>query len=79
MPDGRKNILFVTNGLGFGGAEKLLVEIVNRLDLSKFNMTIASINPDMSLAQNILPSCAELFVYPRKYRYDLSQFEKYLI
>lgn len=38
-----KKILFLTNSLGGGGAERVLVNLVNRLDCSKYDMTIQTI------------------------------------
>ena len=68
----KRRVLFITNGLRVGGSEKLLVEIVNRIDLTRIQPTIASIDADMSLASAISPGRADLHVFPRRWRYDLS-------
>jgi glycosyltransferase involved in cell wall biosynthesis len=72
MKHTKTNLLFVTNGLGVGGSEKLLVDLVNHLDLEKFDLTIASLKADLTLAPTIQPGRAELIVFPRGWRYDLS-------
>ena len=38
-----KKILFLINTLGMGGAEHVLVDIVNQLDPDKFDITIKTI------------------------------------
>lgn len=39
-----KKILFITNSLGLGGSEKAMAEMVNRMDLEKYDITILSLN-----------------------------------
>jgi glycosyltransferase involved in cell wall biosynthesis len=68
----KTKVLFITNGLAVGGAEKLLVDIVNRIDLNKIQPTIVSINTSNALAANIIPNRVEVYTYPRRWRYDLS-------
>ena len=41
--DGRKSVLFLIHDLGQGGAEKVLVNLANRMDKSKFDVTVMSI------------------------------------
>lgn len=67
-----KRVMFLTNGLGVGGAEKLLVDIINRLDLTKIKPIVVSIKSDRTLLPHILPDRAEIFIFPRSWRYDLS-------
>ena len=69
-------VLFLTNGLRVGGSEKLLVEIVNRIDLTRIKPTIASIDADIPLASAVSPGRAELRVFPRRWRYDLTPASK---
>lgn len=39
----KKNILFLINNLGGGGAEKVLVNLVNHLDKNKYNITLRTL------------------------------------
>lgn len=39
----KKNILFLINNLGGGGAEKVLVNLVNNMDKSKYNITLKTL------------------------------------
>ena len=38
------NILFVTASLGLGGSEKCMAEMIRRIDLTKYNVTILSLS-----------------------------------
>lgn len=49
-----KNILFVCYGLGLGGIEKCLVNLVNYLPVSKFNIDILLMNPEYELKNDII-------------------------
>lgn len=39
-----KKVLFITNSLGLGGSEKAMAEMVNRMDLQKYDITVLSLN-----------------------------------
>ena len=39
-----KKILFITNSLGLGGSEKAMAEMINRMDLDKYDITVLSLN-----------------------------------
>ncbi|GGW53099.1 glycosyltransferase involved in cell wall biosynthesis [Winogradskyella epiphytica] len=39
----KKNILFLINNLGGGGAEKVLVNLVNHMDYNKYNITLRTL------------------------------------
>ena len=51
-----KKILFVVYGLGIGGVEKCLVNLVNRLSPEKYEITIATMNPEYDFLEQIDPS-----------------------
>ena len=38
-----KKILFIIHDLGHGGAEKVLVNLVNHMDRNKFDITVMSL------------------------------------
>ncbi len=67
-----KNALFVITDLQVGGAQKLLVELVNRFDLSRVKPTIVSLDSHVPLAPTIAAERAGLHIFPRRWRYDLS-------
>lgn len=39
-----KNVMFITNGLGFGGAEKMLCFVANQLSRREYNISIVNLN-----------------------------------
>lgn len=48
-----KKLLFVVYGLGIGGVEKCLVNLVNYLDPDKYSITIAIMNPEYDFLEEI--------------------------
>lgn len=67
-----KNVLFIIANLKIGGAEKLLLNLVNNLDVQKFKSVIFSLgSPDDPLVPLIRPE-VQKEVFPRKWRYDTS-------
>lgn len=50
-----KKILFCVYGLGIGGIEKCLVNLVNALDPQRYNITVAVMNPEYDFRSRILP------------------------
>lgn len=47
------NVLFIVNSLCFGGAEKHVVTLLNSLDISSFNLSLAYLKDDTSLLGQI--------------------------
>ena len=41
-----KTILFITNSLGLGGSEKAMTEMINRMDMEKYDITHAILYND---------------------------------
>ncbi len=66
-----RRILIVTAGLYIGGAERLLVNLVNHFDKGRFETVIATLDHDNPLAGSLRPGAAELVVIERGWRYDL--------
>ena len=66
------NTLFLICGLSVGGAETMLVNLANRFNLEKFNVTVASLDAHNPLAEKIRPGAIKVVAFPRKWRYDLS-------
>lgn len=50
-----KKILFCVYGLGIGGIEKCLVNLVNALDPKHYDLTVAVMNPEYEFRSQILP------------------------
>lgn len=63
-------LLITVDSLRLGGAETMLVNLVNRLDRAKFSTTVVSLSDDNPLAARIEPGAAELIALPRRFRYD---------
>ena len=63
-------VLVVVHGLSVGGAEKMLVNLVNRLDKGRFQVTVAPLSGTNPLAATIAPEIP-VIPLPRRGRYDL--------
>ncbi len=64
-------VLFVIAGLGIGGAERILVNIVNRLDPLRFSPTVVSLSDYNPLKNDISSKFVEFRAIPRRWKYDL--------
>ena len=51
----KKTILFVSYGLGIGGIEKCLVNLLNRIPLDKYSVDVLLMNPEYDLKSQIKP------------------------
>jgi glycosyltransferase involved in cell wall biosynthesis len=49
----RVNLLFIVNSLGFGGAEKHVVTLVNNLDTSRFKLSLAYLKDEVELLPQV--------------------------
>ena len=61
MRDQKIKILFASYGLGVGGIEKCLINLVNSLDLSQYEITVAVLNPEYACRDELK---AGVFVIP---------------
>jgi glycosyltransferase involved in cell wall biosynthesis len=66
-----KKLLIIINSLGIGGAEKMLVNLVNRFSHEEFVIKIISLSNNNPLASSIEAASTEIKVLPRKWKYDL--------
>jgi glycosyltransferase involved in cell wall biosynthesis len=71
MLESVNRILVVIDGLPVGGAEKMLVNLVNRLDKSRFQVTVTPLSRTNPLASAIAPEI-QVIALPRRWRYDLN-------
>lgn len=66
----RTPVLVLVAGLRVGGAETMLVNVVNRLDRDRFDATVASLHEDNPLAGALAPG-TPVVVLARSWRFDL--------
>ncbi|MBO4897366.1 MAG: glycosyltransferase [Clostridia bacterium] len=50
-----KKVLFLAPSLGIGGMERVLITIANKLSENGYDVTVMTLNPDMSLADKLSP------------------------
>ncbi len=55
MQSRMKKILFLINSLGGGGAERVLVNLVNRMDLTKYDITVETMFDDGCYRESLRP------------------------
>lgn len=60
-----KKVLFLIHDLGQGGAEKVLVNLVNHMDYSKFNITVIALFGGGVNEQFLAPEIRYITVFPR--------------
>ncbi len=71
MSTQRRRILFVLSGLRVGGAERLLVSLVNRFDRNQFLLNVISLSNENPLAREIQSEDVRFTPLTRKWRYDM--------
>lgn len=65
-------ILFIIDNLGYGGAERQVVELCNHIDKNKFEPFICSLSNYVPLSKQILDNEKRFFLIDRKSKYDIS-------
>ncbi len=68
----KHNLLIVIGGLGVGGAEKVMISLVNRLDPKRFRTTVIVRTEDNPLAAEIHSGAARLITMKHHTLYNLS-------
>jgi glycosyltransferase involved in cell wall biosynthesis len=71
----KKKILFITHSLHTGGAEKMLISLVNQLDYTAIDCSIISYSENNSLAIHLNKE-VNLITLPRKTKFDLGPIIK---
>lgn len=73
----KKKILFITEALWIGGIETALVNLLNRLDYERYDVTCLVVRGSLELADRIPPQCRlivadreKTFTFPEQYRYS---------
>lgn len=73
----KKKIIFVTEALWIGGIETALVNLLNRLDYEKYDVTCLVVRGSLEMADRITPKCRlnvadreKTFTFPESYKYS---------
>lgn len=73
----KKRILFVSEALWIGGIETALVNLLNRLDYEKYDVTCLIVRGSLELADRITPKCRlvvadrdRMFTFAEPYKYS---------
>ena len=72
----RSHIVAVIHGLPFGGAEKVLISLANRINRGKFRLTIICLSTNNPLISEIRSEQSKPFIFNKQWRYDLSPARK---
>ena len=72
----KKKILFISEALWIGGIETALVNLLNRMDYDKYDVTCLVVRGSLELADRITPKCL-LIVADREKAFTFSKSYKY--
>lgn len=72
----KKKILFISEALWIGGIETALVNLLNRIDYEKYDVTCLVVRGSLEIADRIMPQC-RLLVADREKRFTFSEAYKY--
>jgi glycosyltransferase involved in cell wall biosynthesis len=73
----KKKILFISEALWIGGIETALVNLLNRMDYEKYDVTCLVVRGSLEIAHRITPRCRlivsdreKTFTFPEAYKYS---------
>ena len=72
----KKKIIFVTEALWIGGIETALVNLLNRMDYEKYDVTCLVVRGSLEIAERITPKC-RLMVADREKTFTFTEAYKY--
>ena len=72
----KKKLLFITEALWIGGIETALVNLLNRMDYEKYDVTCLVVRGSLELADRINPKC-RLMIADREKMFTFSENYKY--
>ncbi len=72
----KKNLIFITEALWIGGIETALVNLINSLDYSRFNVTCLVLRDSQEMAGRITPEC-RLIVADRQHAVTFNEAYKH--
>ena len=70
--NGRLTVVQVVNGFGIGGGEKKLLELIRRLDRSRFRNVVVSVGQSGPLEDEFREAAEGTYILPKKRALDLS-------
>lgn len=65
-------VLLVVDDLGYGGAERQLVELANNMDFNRFDVHICTLSDHLPLRNQLKDLENNLHVIARKFRFDFT-------
>jgi len=66
--DGRMGVLLLISGLTFGGAERQVIELANKLDPRRYRVTVCALTDDNPMASNLR---TDLVVIKKRSKFDI--------
>ena len=73
----KKKIIFIAEALWIGGIETALVNLLNRIDYDKYDVTCLVVRGSLEMADRITPKCRlivadreKTFTFPKSYKYS---------
>jgi glycosyltransferase involved in cell wall biosynthesis len=72
VSQGRTRVMLLISSLEHGGAQRQLVELARELDREKYEPIICSLSREVPLARAFSGQIPEVFVVPKRWKFDLS-------
>jgi len=76
MNNGRINMMQLVNGFAIGGGEMKVLELVQRLDKDRYDITVCSVGQGGPLEAEFRKAVPRVEVYEKKFSFDLSLVTK---
>lgn len=70
--NGTARVCLVISNLEYGGAQRQVVELANRIDPRRYSMHICALSPYVPLAKDLLDPGAQLHVLPKRCKFDVT-------
>ncbi len=67
----RLKVMIVISNLGYGGAERQVVELANYIDKGKFEFHICALSEHVPLAEKLVSENVRLHILPKKTKFDI--------
>lgn len=76
MKNGKINMLQLVNGFAIGGGEMKVLELVQRLDKDRYNITVCSVGQGGPLEPEFRKAVARVEIFSKKMSFDVSLVQK---
>jgi glycosyltransferase involved in cell wall biosynthesis len=76
MKNGKINMLQLVNGFAIGGGEMKVLELVQRLDKDRYNITVCSVGQGGPLEAEFRKTVERVEIYDKKFSFDFSLVTK---